>query len=136
MFNFFKTVEKLEEQKQKLEEQKQKAEKEKLDSLNRRVKSLNHSHSVYRHKLLYVPGGRYEDDNLVEFSGFYIENGEIRVNFRDSGTAPGVTRYWKWDQIVFLVGEDAIEKWHNRYRKLQSQFNLLGVELVDKPKEV
>lgn len=128
MFGLFKKTEEDQELKKKAEEQK-------LASLQRKLESLNHSHSMYLNKLLWVPGGRYSDDYLVMFKGFYLRNGELRVAFADAQTPPDKYKYWTWDEVVFVSGEDAIEYWHNRYLKLKNQFNLLGVELtkIEKP---
>jgi hypothetical protein len=123
MFGLFKKTEETEEQKKKAEEQK-------LASLEQKIRSLNHSHSMYRNKLLYVPGGRYSDDHLVMFIGFYHKDGKLRAAFADAHTPSDSYKYWTWDELVFMSGEDAIEEWHNRYLKLKNQFNLLGVELT------
>jgi len=103
-----------------------------LAKLESEVTRLNHSHSMYINRLLLVDGGRYGDDFLAWFLGFYVKDGEIRVSFRDSETPDGFRKNWVWDGLVFRYDEDVIEYWHSRYIKLKNQFSLLGVELVMK----
>jgi hypothetical protein len=101
-----------------------------LAKLESEVARLNHSHSMYINRLLYVPGGRYDDDWFAWFLGFYVNGDKVVAAFRDSETPLETHSIWKWDMFVVANGEDVIERWHNRYLNIKKQFSLLGVELV------